>query len=364
LVLQNGDAAAAGLRPTKGYTRIPTSQTFSETYAVQATNLGGTSMGISVDFSVKFNGGSTVFTNTQTSNNVGSGQTVTLTSTGFSPANGIGTYDVTAVAYPTNGNDPIHANDTSFFQLLVTDSTYARDDDQPDGGGGYSIGSTGGAYALTNFEVIRADSLSSIWIELANPIQNDTTYAIVANTLNSIPGSVLYTGPVQIIGSGTTMVLPVPGGLSLTPGVYSFGCYQTAGSTINLAQSPNLYTPGANFFFAANTWTQSNVQTARFIRPNFGDVVGVAVENGFESGVHVFPNPSRDKFFVAFRDQLNADVTITVVSPIGQVLRKMVVNPSLQPQSLVDLTGETNGIYFIRIDNGTQSTVRKVVLAR
>ncbi|HEX2901014.1 MAG TPA: hypothetical protein VHS96_14950, partial [Bacteroidia bacterium] len=113
LVLANDDAAASGLRPTKGYTRIPTSQTFGETFSVQATNLGGSTMSmIHVDFSVKFNGGATVFTNTQTSNNLGSGQSVTLTSTGFSPANGVGTYDVMAIAYPMIGNDPNHANDT------------------------------------------------------------------------------------------------------------------------------------------------------------------------------------------------------------------------------------------------------------
>lgn len=365
LVLANNDAAASGLRPTKGYTRIPTSQTFAETFSVQATNLGGTTIGMMhVDFSVKYNGGAVVYTNTQTSNNVGSGQTVTLTSTGFSPSNGVGTYDVMAIAYPMGGGDPNNSNDTSYFSFMVTDSTFARDDDQPDGGNGYAVSGTDWAYALTNFELVRADSLSSIWIELANPVAGDSTYAVVATTLSGVPGAVLYTGPLQIIGGSNTMVLPVPGGLGLQPGVYSFGCYEGGPSTINLAQSANLFTAGMNFFYTpTNGWTQSGIQTARFIRPNFGEVIGVGVDNGFTTGVNVFPNPSRDKFFVAFRDQLNADVTISVVTPMGQVIRKTVVNPSLAPQSLVDLSSEANGIYYIRIDNGTQSTVRKVVLA-
>jgi hypothetical protein len=33
------------------------------------------------------------------------------------------------------------------------------------------------------------------------------------------------------------------------------------------------------------------------------------------------------------------------------------------PQSMIELTGEANSIYFIRIQNGAQSSVRKVVLA-
>jgi hypothetical protein len=366
LVLLNDDAAADGLRPTEGYTRIPTSQTFSETYSVQATNLGGATIAtMAVDFSVKYNGGATVFTNTQTTTNVGSGQTVTLTSTGFSPANGVGTYDVMAIAYPQGGSDPNHANDTSYFQLLVTDSTYARDDDQPDGGAGYTVSAQDWAYALTNFEVVRADSLSSIWIELANPTVGDTTYAVVASTLSGIPGAVLYTGPAQIISGSNTMVLPVPGGLALAPGTYSFGCYEVAAGGINLAQSASLFTAGMNFFYTpTNGWTQSGIQTARFIRPNFGNVIGVGTENGFTTGVHVFPNPSSDKFFVSFRDQLNAEVSISVVNPVGQVVRKLSVNPSLQPQTMIELDGEANGIYFVRIENGAQSAVRKVVLSR
>jgi hypothetical protein len=366
LISPNDDAAATNLRPTEGYTRIPTSQTFSETFTVQATNAGGNAITtMAVDFSVKFNGGATVFTNTQTASNVQPCQNVTLTSTGFSPANGVGTYDVMAVAYPQGATDPNHANDTAYFQFLVTDSTYARDDDQPDGGTGYVVSTTDWAYALTNFEVIRADSLTSIWIELATPTVGDTTYAVVASTLAGIPGAVLYTGPAQIITGTNTMVLPVPGGLSLNPGTYSFGCYEVATDGINLAQSPNLFTAGMNFFYTPTSgWVQSGIQTARFIRPNFGTVVGVGTENGFTSGVHVFPNPTRDDFFVSFRDQLNTEVTISVVNPVGQVIRTLKVNPSLAPQSIIELDGEANGIYFIRIQNGEQSTMRKVVLSR
>ncbi len=66
---------------------------------------------------------------------------------------------------------------------------------------------------------------------------------------------------------------------------------------------------------------------------------------------------------MSFRDQLNADVTVTVTSVVGQVMRTFTVNPSQQAMSEIDLTGEAQGIYFVRIQNGDQSTVRKVVLA-
>lgn len=364
LVLVNDDAAAAGLRPVKGYTQIPASQVFAENFSVQASNLGGAPIGVlRVDFSVKFNGGATVFTNTQATNNLGSGQSATLTSAPFLPANGAGTYDVMAIASPVGGNDPRHANDTAFFRFLVTDSTFSRDDGRPSGGG-YTVSSTSRAFATTNFELTQAARLTSITIELATPVAGDTTYAVVTTTFNGIPDGVIYRGPAQIIGSGTTMVLPVPGGILLPPFLYGFGCYEGANTGISLAQSPNLYTPGVNAFFTpAGGWQASGIQTARFIRPNFGRTSGVAIENEFESGINIFPNPGRDKFIVAFSDQVDTDVNISLLSPVGQVLRSMVVNPG-QQQAVLDLAGESIGIYFIRIHNGTHSTVRKVVLAQ
>jgi hypothetical protein len=364
LVLANDDAAAANLRPTKGYTRIPASQTFGETYTVDATNAGGSTIAMMhVDFSVKFNG-LTVFTNTQTSNNVASGATVSLTSAAFSPANGVGTYDFKAVAYPMGSNDPNHANDTTTFQLLVTDSTFARDDNTPDGSAGYVVSGTEPAYALTKWEINRADTLTSVWIQNETPTAGDTTYVVVCNTSAGIPVSVLYTGPLQFVAGSNTMVLPIPGGLALAQGTYSIGCYQSVNLGSRLTQSAAVFTAGMNHFWTGtNGFTASSIPTARFIRPNFGQVVGVGTDNGFTTGVHVFPNPSNDKFFVSFRDQLNADVTIQVTNVVGQVVRNYTVNPSVQPMTQVDLTGETQGIYFVRIQNGDQSTVRKVVLS-
>jgi hypothetical protein len=364
LVLASDDAAASGLRSTQGYTRIPSTQTFAETFTVNATNAGGNNISMMhVDFTVKF-GGSTVYTNTQTSNNVGSGSTVTMTSGTFSPASGVGTYDVTAVAYPMVGNDPNHANDTSYFSFMVTDSTYARDDDQPDGGNGYLVSATEPAYALTNFTINRADTLTSIYVEFVNPTAGDTTYAVVASTLSGVPGAVLYTGPVQIVAGNAGMVLPVPGGLPLAAGTYSFGNYEAIATGSLLAQSTNYFTTGMNFFWTpANGFVQSGIQTARFIRPNFGTAVGVGTRDALETKVTLFPNPANNDVFLYFHDHLNADVTVTVVNPLGQVVRALEVNPSVQAQVKFDMAGEANGIYYVRVANGDQSLVRKLVVA-
>ncbi len=81
------------------------------------------------------------------------------------------------------------------------------------------------------------------------------------------------------------------------------------------------------------------------------------------TGVQVFPNPSQGQFTVKLLNQANADVTITVTNVVGQVVRKFNVNPSVQPNTEIDLIGEGQGVYFVRIQNGDQSTMRKVVIA-
>lgn len=365
LVLPSDDVSATELLSSKGYTQIPLSQTSGEVYTVQATNLGGTTIAtLNVDFSVEFNG-SPVFTNTQSATNVASGQSVSLTSTAFSPSNGVGTYVVTARAYPSGSVDPNPANDTTSFTFMVTDSTFARDDNQPDGGNGYAVSSTSWAYAVAKYELPRPDTLTSVWIELATPVSGDTTYAVVAATSAGVPTTVLYTGPAVIIGAGNTYVLPVPGGLSLAAGTYSIGCYEGANTTINLAQSPNYFTAGQNHFFTpGGGWTQSGIQTARFIRPNFGTVVGVGIDPVLDLGITISPNPTSQNFNIYFGEQVNAEVNVKVLNPVGQIVRELNVNPSAQNLLTVEMDNAANGVYFVRMEMDGKATTRKLVIAR
>lgn len=365
LILPNNDAGVADLLPSKGYTQIPLAQTSGEVFSATATNFGGNAIAsMNIDFSVEFNG-SSVFTNTQTATNVASGQSVTLTSTAFSPSSGVGTYVVKAYAYPQGQMDPNPVNDTTSFTFMVTDSTFARDDNQPDGGNGYAVSSTSWAYAVAKFETPRPDTLTSVWIELATPNAGDTTYAVVANTSAGVPTTVLYTGPAVIIGASNTYVLPIPGGLSLPAGTYSIGCYEGANTTINLAQSPNYFIAGQNHFFTpAGGWTQSGIATARFIRPNFGTVVGVSIDPALEMGITISPNPTTENFNIFFHEAINANVNIKVMNPVGQVVREMNMNPAIQNDLTVQMDGAANGVYFVRMEMDGKVSTRKVVIAR
>lgn len=81
------------------------------------------------------------------------------------------------------------------------------------------------------------------------------------------------------------------------------------------------------------------------------------------TGVQVFPNPSKGEFKVRLIDQTGDNVSITVTNVVGQVVRQFDVNPAVQQVTAIDLTGETQGIYFVKVMNGEKSTIRKVVLS-
>ncbi|MEZ4981553.1 MAG: hypothetical protein R2769_08205 [Saprospiraceae bacterium] len=59
-----------------------------------------------------------------------------------------------------------------------------------------------GGYATVNYDVAVNDTLSSVWIRIENPIDGDTTWAIVAATTNGAPNFVIAEGIPVIIQAG------------------------------------------------------------------------------------------------------------------------------------------------------------------
>jgi hypothetical protein len=367
-VVLSFDAKMETLRSTEGYTRIPASQVFPETFEASFSNNGSSTLAtVNVDFVVRF-GGSTVFTNTQSVNNVASGASGNVLSAPFTPASGVGTYDVWAIARLGGGQiDSLSSNDSIMWSFQVTDTTYARDNDDPDGGAGYSVGTTEYCYVTANYTLYAPDTLSSIWIELATPINGDTTFGVVAATTAGFPDVILATGAVEIIATGTnTYTLLMPGGLPLPAGTYSFGCYQTTNSTINLAQSTSVWTADVNYFYIPSVlWNASGVQTARFIRPQFGTPVAVGSRNPSDRiFADLYPNPTNGQFQVLFADGFQDVANVTVTNAMGQVVRNVQINPTTARTLSLDLSAEAAGMYFVRIDNGSSDAVVKKLVVR
>lgn len=356
------DAGVSGLRPVQGYTQIPNTQVVADSFQIDIVNSGGILIDtVYVDLTVDF-GASTVYSEQLQILSMAAGS-ATLYSNLYTPASGVGDYTVrVATSTSLAQADLTPVNDTMSFVMSVTDSIYARDNGIPDGGPGYAVSGADWGYAAALFRLHSADTVAGIWIEIATPVDGDTTYGIMVPTSSSVPlGAVTMTG-IQIINSAQNVYyMPFSGGLPLAAGLYTFGCYEGVGTTINLAQSTNLYTPNVNFYYTVTSdWTPSGIQTARFIRPVFkrnGPSIGIETNNYIE--LSVYPNPTYGVLNIAGEDLVGATYQIFDIQ--GKVVKTGILN---NQGGIIDISEMANGNYLLRVMKdgqylGSSSIIKK-----
>ena len=81
----------------------------------------------------------------------------------------------------------------------------------------------------------------------------------------------------------------------------------------------------------------------------------------------VYPNPARDRITLTIHAPANADLTITMLNPMGQevsVPQRLTNGSALSITTYLDLTHCAPGVYFCRVEDGTSSSVKKVVVTR
>jgi hypothetical protein len=353
------DVAATSLRPTRGYTKIPVTQIFGETFVAGYQNLSTSSLPeVNGELNIFYNS-SLISTENFQATNVASGGTGTFTSNVFPMTNGVGVYEVTWTVTPDAGStDSNPANDVYSFTFEVTDSVFARDNDIPTGTG-YTVSSVDSAYAVVLYEVNSTDIVSGIWIQLETPATGDSTFGLIFNYSGSV-GTEIARGNLQIIDANQNVYyLVFPGGVILNPGTYAFGVYEGVGVGIGLSQSTELFTPNVNFFNVGGTWTASGIQTSRFIRPVFGTPFANVKENTAENNLRVYPNPTSDKLSISFEQALSEAGDLTVVDLNGRVVLQQTLNAGAQHLTMHVNTLQA-GTYLLHVQSGSMSSVRTI----
>ena len=95
-----------------------------------------------------------------------------------------------------------------------------------------------------------------------------------------------------------------------------------------------------------------------------GSIVGVdeLTEVPFDI-VSVFPNPSNDKVTVEFYTNTESDVTVSVTSMSGQLVREANASAKTGTTMIpVDLSGLTNGVYVVNVKSANGVATHKVVV--
>lgn len=110
--------------------------------------------------------------------------------------------------------------------------------------------------------------------------------------------------------------------------------------------------------------------TAFNAMPYFGEVeiVGISVNapdnSSFGFGVDLYPNPTNGELNLAIELSKESDIAIVVMNVAGAQVMEFPVLQARSGRNLssLDLSGLSQGVYFLRLDNGVESVTRKIVI--
>lgn len=77
------------------------------------------------------------------------------------------------------------------------------------------------------------------------------------------------------------------------------------------------------------------------------------------TSVELYPNPSNNKRFTIKLNELTKESYITIYNTIGSIVKTYTTSNSLEE---VDLSEFTGGLYLVKVTNGNQSIVKKIIL--
>jgi photosystem II stability/assembly factor-like uncharacterized protein len=87
------------------------------------------------------------------------------------------------------------------------------------------------------------------------------------------------------------------------------------------------------------------------------------VEYNVDEAVKIIPNPTNGEFRILFRENNNTvnDVRIIISDLTGQIIIEKNIKLADTKEIRFDLSGQSNGIYFININSGFNSSIYKIV---
>ena len=79
------------------------------------------------------------------------------------------------------------------------------------------------------------------------------------------------------------------------------------------------------------------------------------------NGIHIFPNPSNGKFTIEFSDNIGK-TEITIMNMLNEIVFESKTEIVAGKSINIDLSGNSAGVYFVRIKTANSEQVRKIVI--
>lgn len=363
------------------YTQVPDSLMTEMTFSAEVTNNGTMPVtNVQVEFRV-FDGTNTMV-HSELSNVLpflGSFTSDYVEGTSaYLPANQTDLYTITYdVSIAETDDNPQNDSDTLLFNVMVTDSTYAKDD------GNYTDGiGAAGAIAILgqNFEFITDVKVHSVTTSYAGGLAGDQIRLIIykADSLTKKPIDDLYTSaPYTLpadgggVGSETYVTFYVDPILGLDAGLYTFAIEQMTTNGIGISTSTNIYKPettvastdnGATWTFLENFGFQvaMNIQPIVSLTPQLPPSNTTTIES--LELMEITPNPNNGLFLLTIELTENLPIQIDVFTTNGQLVKTIAKGDYTNIQQRIDLTNEATGVYLVRLQIGNEVVTKQVVV--
>jgi len=277
------------------------------------------------------------------------------------------------------GSDDNPANNTAVRTFRVTDDLYTIDGigDHPAGlevlsqtGTSSFTDNTENVRLLNYYEIRTTMDATGVLIELG-PLTNvgsffsvsvyDTTDVFSVDLTQPLAETDFHTITAAEVAAGTSFIA-LDGPLTLDPGGYfvSANIYASGTSQLFILDDETVPQPNATSMLwipvdDQNQFLYGGNGTAWAVRLSLDPTIGIS-ENTELTGVSMYPNPTNGILHIA--TEHNGTHTVMVMNVLGEV----VMTTSFAGNTKIDLAAFANGVYSVRVSNGTSSSVQRITL--
>lgn len=372
------DARIINPSPPSPYFTVPNGLEQPINLEASVWNIGGQDItDVSVTFNVRDGGGNIIHTETSDPMaTLGSGEQASFVGNGTFSFSGTDNYSVEYVANLAETDNNFSDNSQNVASPFALDpSIYARDNGVFDNGVGYN----GGTGKLgVSYEFIDAATVESILLAFSGGAMGDTINGYIYTVdVNGVPDSAIATSEPFVttaagggIGSETFVNLTFTDGIEIPAGNYVFMVEQTGTTSLGVATSQDIHTPGTTWASADdimwNNLEDFNLPVPMAIRP-FLSMVGVNTDETatqFVEQLKISPNPTQDMVTIDLQLSTTQDLNLQLFDGSGQLLKTINEKNTLGDQYRLNLMNYPNGIYFVKFQIGEQHLTKKIALMK
>lgn len=129
-------------------------------------------------------------------------------------------------------------------------------------------------------------------------------------------------------------------------------------------ESAELGMTGFYFCEATNICGKTKSTIAQIIVEKAGGVTSVGEDNPFN--LQITPNPAKHDIILSFESESDNKVDISILDMTGRIVYSTTINANSGLNNLtIDITNKfANGTYFVKVNNGNQSSIKQVVIIK